>query len=77
MKVLERILWSLGHLDNDEGDDLLGKMVPSAVGSHPLRRLHVAALWEIGREVYASMDEIWSHSRVFVWHMRKFPLLQI
>jgi hypothetical protein len=58
MKVLERILLSLSHLDGDEGDDLLRKTVPSAVGSHPLRGLHVAALWESGREVYAGMDEI-------------------
>jgi hypothetical protein len=50
-KVFELILRSLGHLNSDEGDDLLRKMIPSAIGSHPLRRLHGAALWESGREV--------------------------
>jgi hypothetical protein len=49
-KVYERILRSLDHLDGNEGDDLLMKTVPSAAGSHPLRRLHAAALWESGRE---------------------------
>jgi hypothetical protein len=50
-KVFERILRSLGHLDGEEGDDLLRKTVPSATGSHSLCRLHGGALWESGREV--------------------------
>jgi hypothetical protein len=44
MKVFERSLQSLGHLDGDEGDDLLEKAVPSAADNHPLHRLHDAAL---------------------------------
>jgi hypothetical protein len=43
MKVFERILQSLGHLDGDDGDNLLRKTVPSAAASHPLRSLHGAA----------------------------------
>jgi hypothetical protein len=65
-KVFERSLRSLGHLDGDEGDDLLGKTVPSAIDSHPLHRLHGAALWESGREGNASLDELGSPSRVFM-----------
>jgi hypothetical protein len=57
-KVFERSLRSLRHLDDDEGDDLLGKMVPSATGILPVRRLHGDALWESGRGVNASKDEI-------------------
>jgi hypothetical protein len=65
-KVFEWSLRSLGHLDGDEGDDLLRKTVPSAVGYHPLRMLHGAALWESGREGNASVNELGSPSRVFM-----------
>jgi hypothetical protein len=50
MKVFEWILQNLGHLEGDEGDDLLGKTVPSAIDIHLLCKLHGAALWESGRE---------------------------
>jgi hypothetical protein len=66
MKVFERSLQSLGHLEGYEGDDLLGKMVPSATDSHPLHRLHGAVLWESGREGNASVDELGSPSQVFM-----------
>jgi hypothetical protein len=66
MKVFERSLQSLSHLDGDEGDDLLGMTVRSATGSHPLRKLHGAALSESGREGNASVDELGSPSQVFM-----------
>jgi hypothetical protein len=65
-KVFEWSLRSLCHLDDDEGDDLLGKTIPSATGSLPLRRLHGYVLWESGREVNASIDEIGYCSWVFM-----------
>jgi hypothetical protein len=65
-KVFEWSLRCLCHLDGDEGDDLLGKTVPSATGIHPLRRLHGDALWESGREVNTSMNEIGYPSQVFM-----------
>jgi hypothetical protein len=49
--------------NGDEGDDLIGKTIPSTVGSLPLHRLHGDALWESGRKVNASMDEIGYPSR--------------
>jgi hypothetical protein len=58
MKVFEWSLRSLGHLDGDEGDNLLGKMVPCAVVSHPLRRLHGSTLWEGGREVEGKVMQV-------------------
>jgi hypothetical protein len=66
MKVFEKSLRSLHHFDGDEGDDLLRKTVPSATGSLPLCRLHGYALWESGREVNASIDEIGYRSQVFM-----------
>jgi hypothetical protein len=65
-KVFEWSLRSLGHLDGDEGDDLLGKTVPSTAGSHPLHMLHGVALWESGREGNASMDEIGSPFQMLI-----------
>jgi hypothetical protein len=58
MKVFEWILRSLSHLDRDEGDDLLGKMVPSTAGSHPLHKLHGAVLWKSGREVEGKVMQV-------------------
>jgi hypothetical protein len=58
MKVFKWSLLSLGHLDDDEGDNLIRKTVPNAAGSHPLRRVHGVALWGSGRESNACMDEI-------------------
>jgi hypothetical protein len=59
MKVFERSLQSLGHLEGYEGDDLLGKMVPSTTDSHPLHMLHGAVLWESGREVEGKVMQVW------------------
>jgi hypothetical protein len=57
-KVFERILRSLSLLDDDEGDDLLRKKVPSTIDSHPLRMLHGATLWESGREVEGMVVQV-------------------
>jgi hypothetical protein len=62
-KLFEQSHRSLCHLDGNEGDDLLGKTVPSAAGSLPLRRLRGDALWESRREVNANMDKIGYPSR--------------
>jgi hypothetical protein len=62
MKVFKLSLRSRDHLDSDEGDDLLGKTVPSAAGSHPFDRLNGVALRESGREVEGKVMQVWMKS---------------
>jgi hypothetical protein len=58
MEVFRRSLRSLDHLDGNEGDNLLGKTVPSATGSYPLHMLYGAALWESGKEVEGKVMQV-------------------
>jgi hypothetical protein len=58
MKVFEQSLQSLRHLDGNEGDDLLGKTVPSTTDSLPLHRLHGYALREGGTEVEGKLMQV-------------------
>jgi hypothetical protein len=64
-KVFQQCFQCLDHLDDNHGDKLLGKTVPSTAGSDPLGMLHGAGfVWKSGREGNASVDGMGSPSQM-------------